>query len=235
MKYIKNKRMIWLYSFITLAFLSLLINGCKKDDTKVNELTDGDGNIYTSVTIGTQVWLKENLRTTRYRNGDIIGTTTPATLDIRGESTPAYQWVYSGNEANIATYGRLYTWYAITDSRGLCPEGWHIPGDNEWGALATFLGGEDIAGGKLKETGTTHWMSPNTGADNITGFTAVPGGFRNSDGTFSDMTLTCTMWSSSAYDIEFPYLCDLYAIAGYLNRYYGYGKSFGFAVRCVKN
>ena len=120
----------------------------------------------------------ENLKTTKYRNGDLIGTTTPDTLDITSEPTPKYQWPPNGDESNVATYGRLYTWYAIADPRNVCPSGWHIPSMEEWETLKSFLGGDDIAGGKLKETGTTHWLSPNTGATNETGFTALPSGYR---------------------------------------------------------
>ncbi len=174
----KNRNIVRLSLYVILAILSMHINSCTKDnDNTVKDITDGDGNIYTTVTIGTQVWLNENLKTTRYRNGDIIGTTSPATLDIRGESEPKYQWVYNGDEDNAATYGRLYTWYVITDSRGLCPAGWHIPSNTEWGILDSFLGGGNLSGGKLKEAGTSHWLSPNIGADNSTGFTALPGGF----------------------------------------------------------
>ena len=123
-------------------------------------VTDIDGNVYNTVTIGTQVWMKENLKVTKYRNGDAIGITTPATLDIWGETSPRYQWAYDGNESNVATYGRLYTWYAVTDSRGVCPTGWHVPTDSEWTTLTDYLGGESVAGGKMKEAGTTHWNSP---------------------------------------------------------------------------
>ena len=127
--------------------------------TYTGTVPDIDGNVYNTVTIGTQVWMAENLKTTKYRNGDLIGTTTPATLDISGESYTKYQWAYDGNESNVATYGRLYTWYAVTDTRNVCPTGWHVPTDAEWTTLTTFLGGESVAGGKLKETGTTHWAS----------------------------------------------------------------------------
>jgi len=94
-------------------------------------ITDIEGNVYNLVAIGTQTWMKENLKTTRYRNGDLIGTTTPATLDISGESTPKYQWAYAGNESNVITYGRLYSWHAVADSRNVCPTGWHVPTDVE--------------------------------------------------------------------------------------------------------
>jgi uncharacterized protein (TIGR02145 family) len=115
------------------------------------QIADGDGNIYTTVTIGSQTWIRENLKTTKYPNGDLIGTTTPATLDISSETSPKYQWAYEGDDINVLIYGRLYTWYAATDSRKICPVGWHIPNDTEWTILITYLCGGGIAGGKLKK------------------------------------------------------------------------------------
>ncbi|MCJ7802706.1 MAG: fibrobacter succinogenes major paralogous domain-containing protein, partial [Candidatus Marinimicrobia bacterium] len=103
--------------------------------TTLMPVTDIDGNNYTGVTIGSQVWMVENLKTTRYRNGDLIGTTILATLNISTENTPKYQWAYGGNEDNVATYGRLYTWYAVTDSRNICPTGWIVPADTDWTIL----------------------------------------------------------------------------------------------------
>lgn len=150
-------------------------------------VTDVDDNAYKTVTIGSQVWMAEDLRTTKYRNGDAIGTTSPATLDISSESAPKYQWAYAGDESNVATYGRLYSWYAVTDSRNVCPAGWHVPSDAEWTTLTDFLGGEVAAQGKLKEAGTIHWNSPNTGATNESGFTALPGGNRWDNGRFLDV------------------------------------------------
>jgi uncharacterized protein (TIGR02145 family) len=141
-------------------------------------VTDIDGNAYKTVAIGSQVWMAENLKTTRYRNGDAIGTTSPAALDISSESAPKYQWAYAGDENNVAVYGRLYTWYAVTDGRKLCPVGWHVPSDEEWSTLIAFLGGPDAAVGKLKEVGTAHWKSPNSNATNASGFTGLPGGNR---------------------------------------------------------
>ena len=156
--------------------------------------TDVDGNNYPVVNIGTQVWMAENLKTTKYQNGDLIETTTPATLDITGETTPKYQWAYNGNEDNVIPMGRLYTYYAITDDRGICPAGWHMPSDQEWTILTTYLGGTGIAGGKLKETGTVHWTGTNIGATNETGFTAIPGGLRTFDGYFMYIA---RWWSST--------------------------------------
>jgi uncharacterized protein (TIGR02145 family) len=196
--------------------------------------TDIDGNVYNTVTIGTQTWMTENLKTTKYGNGDLIGTTTPATLDISGESTPEYQWAYEGNEGKVSTYGRLYTWFAVTDTRNVCPTGWHVPTDVEWTTMTTFLGGDVVAGGKLKETGTTHWTTPNEGATNETGFTALAGGWRPSNGVFTDFGNFGGWWSTTERSTTDAY-----------NRYASYkagdfykegdGKQSGIGVRCLKD
>jgi uncharacterized protein (TIGR02145 family) len=161
-----------------------------------NTVTDAEGNIYNIITIGVQVWMAENLKTTTYHNGDLIGTSTPATLDISGESTPKYQWPVNGIESNVVVYGRLYTWYVVTDNRNICPTGWHVPSDTEWTTLSTFLGGEDVAGGKLKETGSTHWIGPNPGATNETGFTALPSGYRTWGEFSGNFGYTGYWWTS---------------------------------------
>ena len=196
--------------------------------------TDIDGNVYNTVTIGAQVWMKENLKTTKYRNGDAIGTTSPATLDISGETSPKYQWAYDGNESNAAVYGRLYTWYAATDSRGLCPTGWHVPTDAEWTTLTDYLGGEAVAGGKIKEAGTAHWNSPNTGADNSSGFTALPGGVRFISGKFANVGYDGFWWSATEDSAATAWLRNLNYT--FNNAVLSYDrKSFGFSVRCVKD
>jgi uncharacterized protein (TIGR02145 family) len=143
-------------------------------DVETNTVTDIDGNIYHTVTIGTQVWMVENLKTTKYRNGDPIPNVTGNAWAAL--TTGAYCWYNNDAATYKATYGALYNWYAVADSRNIAPTGWHVPTDAEWTTLTTFLGGESVAGGKLKETGTNHWTSPNTGATNETGFTALPGG-----------------------------------------------------------
>jgi uncharacterized protein (TIGR02145 family) len=197
-----------------------------------NIVLDIDGNSYNTVKIGTQVWMAENLKTTKYRNGDLIGTTTPATIDISGESSPKYQWATNNNESNVAAYGRLYTWYAATDSRNICPTGWHLPTVAEWTTLSSYLGGESVAGGKLKETGTTHWISPNTGATNESGFTALPGGYRDNFGTFSLFGYTGNWWSSTEYSAsDANYRSLPYDFSNVRNSYYG--KRGGFSVRCL--
>ena len=197
-------------------------------------VTDIDGNIYRTVTIGTQVWMAENLKTTKYANGDLIGTTTPATLDIGSESKPKYQWAYGGDENNVAAYGRLYTWYTATDSRNICPTGWHLPGDPEWTILTTFLGGEETAGDKLKEPGKIHWKCPNTLTTNETGFTGLPGGFRYSFGEFIFMGTYGDFWSSTQKYSGTAFYYNLsYSLSSL-----SWGPSSeetGYSVRCIKD
>ncbi|MBI5184526.1 MAG: chitobiase/beta-hexosaminidase C-terminal domain-containing protein [Nitrospinae bacterium] len=191
-------------------------------------VTDIDGNAYNTVTIGTQRWMKENLKVTKYRNGEAI----PTTRDISAETSPKYQWAYNGNESNVSTYGRLYTWYAATDSRGVCPAGWHLPTDAEWTTLMDYLGGESAAGGKMKESGTTHWNSPNTSADNSSGFTALPGGYRYYDGSFYLFGYYGNWWSATEFSSTDAWDRLLYYDYGYVSRYYS-SKNYGFSVRCV--
>jgi uncharacterized protein (TIGR02145 family) len=208
----------------------ILTQSCKKEDTYITK--DTGGNVYDkSVTIGTQVWMAENLKTTKYSNGDTIGTTT---LDISNESAPKYQWAYDGDENKVGTYGRLYTWYAVTDSRNVCPAGWHVPTDSDWVALITFLGGEDIAGGKLKETGTTHWLTPNTEATNERNFTALPGGYRYFAATFGYLGNRGFWWSSTEHSASQGYFLTMSSLFGFVNRD-GTNKQYGFSVRCLKN
>jgi uncharacterized protein (TIGR02145 family) len=197
--------------------------------------TDPDGNIYNSIIIGTQVWMKENLRTTKYRNGDIIGSTTPTTLDISSQSTPQYQWASGNNESNVAIFGRLYTWYAVTDTRNICPVGWHVPTSSSWTILTDFLGGTAVAGGKLKEIGTTYWLSPNTGASNESGFSGLPGGWRNADGGFGNTSGNGYWWSSK--EINITSAESRYAGATYtdLNTENSTSKKTGISVRCIKD
>jgi uncharacterized protein (TIGR02145 family) len=207
---------------------------------EVNFLTpatvkDIENNVYETVKIETQVWMAQNLKTASYRNGDPIGTTSPATADITGESTPEYQWAYNGEETNVGIYGRLYTGYAVTDSRGICPTGWHIPSDSEWTLLTNLLGGEDYVGGFLKETGTDHWDSPNTGATNQALFSALPGGAReDASSSFINIGAGCYFWSSTDFDITnawYRHLSNSTVAVGRI----GSGKGAGFSVRCVKD
>ena len=192
-------------------------------------LTDVDGNIYHYVTIGTQVWMVENLKTTKYRNGESI---TILTSDATWSSATGGSFCYYNNDlANKDIYGVLYNWHAVSDSRNIAPAGWHIPSDAEFNTLRTYEGGEGAAGAKLKETGFTHWNSPNTGATNESGFTALPGGFRNPDGTFANIGKS-TYWYTSTLGSIF----GLYNTSTQM--YYGFGGSVkvgGYSIRCLRD
>jgi uncharacterized protein (TIGR02145 family) len=197
-------------------------------------MTDQNGNTYKTITIGTQTWMAENLRATKYRNGDPIPNigenSAWATL-----TSGAYCNYESTSDINqIATYGRLYNWFAIADSRNIAPTGWHVPSDAELTTLITFLNGESIAGGKMKETGTTHWASPNTGAANESGFSAPPAGYRDFDGTFNSDGYYGYWWSSdesSSTKAWVRYLYYNFSDAKHDNL----NKSSGFSVRCLRD
>jgi uncharacterized protein (TIGR02145 family) len=191
-------------------------------------VADVEGNVYKTVTIGSQIWMAENLRATKYRNGNdianVINNFTWASL-----STGA--WCdYSNFDSR---YGHLYNWYAVSDSRNIAPIGWHIPTDAEWTTLTTYLGGESVAGGKLKCVGYSDWGSPNTGATNETGFNALPGGLRGYDGTFSNLGFYGNWWSASMNGINVWYRnMDYYKNYVYRNSIY---MNTGFSVRCIRN
>ena len=222
---------------LTVAtIIAFILLSCEKEEPHTGTLTDFDGNTYNTVKIGNQWWMVENLKTTHYANGDPIPDGTGAG-DISGETDPKYWFAYDDDLNNVSTYGRLYTWYTVTDSRNVCPDGWHVPSDAEWTQLSDSLGGESVAGGKLKETGTTHWDSPNTGATNESGFTGLPGGLRyskSSDG-FGIMGRASYFWSATEFHISAyaRYWPLGYNYAGMSP--YDYGKSGGFSVRCLKD
>lgn len=192
-------------------------------------IVDGDGNIYTSVVIGTQVWLVENMKTTRYNDGvTSIGT------DFSG-SAPAYAW-YNNDISNKPVYGALYNWYAVdassTGGKNICPVGWHVPSDEEWTTLTDYLGGTSLAGGAMKEVGTMHWNSPNSGATNSSGFTALPGGYRYGDGTFHVLGNDGSHWSITQEGDSFAWYRSLYYIGTLVLSNYR-DKRYGYSVRCV--
>jgi uncharacterized protein (TIGR02145 family) len=190
---------------------------------------DIDGNVYHTIKIGNQVWLVENLKTTKYRNGDSI----PKIIDNR-QWTGLATGAYSDIPGNNLIYGKLYNWYTLIDSRNICPDGWHVPTDAEWENLIDFLGGKEIAGGKLKEKGETHWIS-NNGATNLSGFTALPGGFRsNSDGSFYIFRERGFYWSISEHGASKAGTIFFYGNKNIVSLVGDYKKA-GFSVRCIKN
>jgi uncharacterized protein (TIGR02145 family) len=211
---------------------------------ETNTIIDIDGNIYQTVQIGNQWWMVENLRVTHYRNGDPI----PNIIDN-------YEWInltsgaccaYENNDSNSENYGLLYNLYAVSDGRGICPDGWHIPSDQDWMDLEMFLGMSQeeanntwyrgtTEGGKLKEIGTIHWNSPNSGATNESGFSALPSGFRhNSHGAFQSLGQNGFWWTSSIYNENNNWGRALHCNESRIFRL-NYSNTFGFSVRCVKD
>jgi uncharacterized protein (TIGR02145 family) len=203
--------------------------------TKVTSVTDIDGNVYKIVTIGTQTWMAENLKTTKYRDGSPIPNVTDKT-SWKSLTSGACCWYNDDAVANKATYGALYNWYTVADSRNIAPAGWHVPTEAEWNTLITFLGDNQVAGGLMKETGTIHWKTPNTGATNQSGFTALPSGYRDYDyGSFNYLGIGGMFWSSTQSTTP--------SIARYRSLLYnsstcdnlGAYKQNGYSVRCVKD
>ena len=195
-------------------------------------VTDIDGNLYYTIIIGDQEWMMENLRVTRYRNGATIPNVTDNT-EWSALTTGAYRH-YDNNSSNGDTYGVLYNWYSISHNTTIAPEGWHVPTNDEWQVLIDYLGGDAIAGGKMKETGTTHWVAPNTGATNESGFTALPGGYCGPYGDFSSMGWGGYFWSATEHVSTNAYDCRLYALDSEVSQSYFY-KRAGYAVRCLRN
>ncbi len=200
-------------------------------------VSDIDGNGYHIITIGTQTWMLENLKTTRYNDGTVIPNVTKNT-DWSLLVTPGYCW-YNNDKATYGDpYGALYNWFAIdtatNGNKNICPAGWHVPSDSEWTVLIDFLGGELTAGGKLKETGTTHWISPNEGATNESGFTALPGGWRFFPDSFCDIGKTGNWWCSDEIDTHRAFMIKIHNNYGGLNNTIDY-KNVGCSVRCIKD
>jgi uncharacterized protein (TIGR02145 family) len=217
-------------------------------------VTDIDGNTYTTVTIGSQIWMKENLKVSKYRNGDPI----PTNLDNAtwGSTTSGAYAIYDNNYVNDSIYGKLYNWYAVADSRGLCPIGWHVPTDHEWNLLTKFLDSEadtscivtcfNLAGEKMKTTGTLEdgtglWNLPNI-ATNSSGFSANPSGYREYNGEFlypdiiNGNTATAGAWySSTSTQMEDAWFRYLNNNSTELLRQKSGFKTVGFSIRCIKD
>ena len=219
-----------------MFFLIMLLQiGCdlySTDPEDCSGVSDVDGNCYATVQIGEQLWTAKNLKVTHYQDRSEI----PKNGDWWSLNMGAY-CDYDNNPSNSDIYGRLYNWYATNDVRGLCMDGWHVPTLDEYKTLTEYLGGEDVAGGKMKEEGTKHWLSPNTGATNESGFTALPAGMRapiNNPSDYIRRGESAFYWSSSEDNGGY------YGVAWYL-RYnqlflgqYDHRKDMGYSIRCVK-
>ena len=232
---------IWILAIISIVIIvatffvfktSLFQSKSGLTGLNTHAVKDVDGNVYKTVTIGTQVWMAENLKTTKYNDG----TTIPLNPDVKAWeelTTPAYCWYDNDETANKDFCGALYNWHAVNTNK-LCPTGWHVSTIEEWTTLITYLGGEDIAGGKLKETGTFHWKSPNTGATNETGFTALPGGYLHHLGTFKGNGGFNFWWTASLYDAIHAWNTNVSYNHSKVNRN-NYMFQNGLSVRCIQD
>jgi len=230
------------------SYLEIWIEGKLKPNS--GTVKDIDGNVYHTVTIGTQVWMVEDLKVTHYRNGDPIQY-APDDLQWMLTIAGAYCW-YHNDLSNKTKLGAMYNWFAVIDSRKLTPPGWHVPSDDEWIILEDYLGGREVAGGKLKATGTLEdgkglWAFPNLGATNESGFTALPGGYRNSIGRFSIQAsieyphpegLLGSSWTST-FTVEGGYIRPVmrlfYWNSEQVNLNQHVSRTYGSYVRCIKD
>jgi uncharacterized protein (TIGR02145 family) len=241
----KKKSSILICSFLMMGVLVMLANSFKKDDnnnTPDNTVKDIDGNVYQTVTIGTQVWMVENLKTTKYRNGDPIPNVTDDTE--WSNLTTGAQCNYNNDAAIGNKYGKLYNWYAVSDGRNIAPTGWHVFSDAEWTTLENYVAANLGTSGSVAKAlaSKTDWASStDAGAvgndltkNNTSGFSALPGGFRYDYGYFSSIGFSGYWWTSTEYDYYYAWKCNL--------NYYDPGvhrnshlKEDGFSVRCVRD
>jgi uncharacterized protein (TIGR02145 family) len=214
----------------TSGKVSISRKGNNSNEVDFRVFVVGPGN-YEVIHIGNLGWMRNNLNVDHYSNGDIIPQVNDPQKWI---SLKTGAWCYYNNDSLLgAIYGKLYNWYAVNDPRGLAPSGWHIPNDLEWKTLILTLGDVQVAGGKMKEIGLTHWKEPNLGATNESDFSALPGGWRTpDDGIFDQMGLNGYWWSSMEDDNVNAWKLDL----NYGNiraGWYYYYKTSGFSIRCV--
>jgi len=234
-------------SFTGMGLLLMLTNGCMKTEdpnmTLTDAAADADGNVYTSVTIGTQVWIVENLKTTKYNDTTAIPRVNDNTAWVN-LSTPGYCW-YNNDISNKDGYGALYNWYAVNTGK-LCPTGWHVPSDEDWKIMERNLGMNNsdadatgwrysgLVGGKLKESGTMHWMMPSVGATNTSGFSSRPGGDRESDLGFVNFGNYCYFWLSTEDGNSRAWFRRLNNDNAGVHRSSS-RDAVGYSVRCLKN
>jgi len=205
----------------------------RTSNNQSNTISDVDKNLYKTVHIGNQLWMAENLRVTHYQDGTEINLIRD-NKTWSNLQTGSYCW-YNNDSIHKNLYGAIYNFYAVCNSHKLCPMGWHVPTDIEWTILVDFLGGKNIAGGKLKEVGLSNWKYPNICANNSTGFTALPGGYRiGNSGSFYDFGSVGFWWSSTEYNSEYAYLRYINNNNSSLKKNF-YVKRFGFSVRCIKD
>jgi uncharacterized protein (TIGR02145 family) len=234
---VRNGLSVQSLPFIPLIFIFLLAVSCSSDDKPTKSspptsVTDVDGNLYQVVTIGTQTWMAENLKVQHYRNGDPIPNVTADAAWMNSDSG-AYCNL-KNNAINVDSYGRLYNWYAVNDARKIAPIGWHVPTDAEWQTLIDYLGGPTVAGIKLKESGMTHWNSSGAEGTNESGFTALPGEFRNWNGdwSFTSSGANAFFWSATESDVTNAWDRRLYYNLESVS-HDDWDKHNGMSIRCI--
>jgi uncharacterized protein (TIGR02145 family) len=214
---------------------TIITTGNIKSDTTITftftACTDADGNNYPVVMIGSRLWMAKNLKTTKYSDNTTIPLVT-SDISWGTLTTPGYCFYLNDESAFKDPYGALYNAYAV-EAGNVCPAGWHVPTDTEWSAMTTFLGGEIVAGGKLKETGTSHWTTPNLDATDEAGFSALPGGARTLTGSFDFLGGDGHWWSSSEENSEFwiRYISNGYGGVARISA----DKEYGLSIRCIKD
>lgn len=228
-----KKHVVLIFSLIALG--SFIFGGCSNNDADTGDdnplagtVSDADGNAYDTVRIGTQTWMVQNLKTTKYNDGTAIPAAAAVSADWPNTITPSYCW-YDNDASNKDTYGALYNWYAVNTGK-LAPTGWHIPSSAEFDLLRSFLGGLSYAEPKMMEAGTTHWTANSALVTNSSGFTALPGGYRWS--TFTGKGTMACWWTSMTNGASSSWYKSL---SGYLLSTNSAVKAYGMSVRCVKD
>ncbi len=218
------------YNVKILIFIFILIF-IRLAGLQAQVVKDADGNAYPIVNIGKQVWMSENLKTTKFNDGKEIALVTDEKI-WKALKTPAYCYLKNDIE-NMEVYGALYNWFTV-NTKKLCPKGWHVPSDTEWGTMISFLGSANNAGNKLKETGTEHWKNILSTATDEFGFKALPGGMRSDSGVFPAFANSYSVWWSTTGSNLYAYNRGLYFESSRTYRGYEPMRS-GFSVRCIKD
>ena len=239
----RNNGRILIYSGLLIGIFVLILSGCKKSETTAEvvggTVSDLEGNVYKTVTIGSQTWMAENLRSIKLSDGVAIQYVSDNST-WSNLTTPGYSYYSNDSTTYKAKYGALYNWYTV-QTKKLCPTGWHIPSDAEWTTLATSLGVDSLAGGKLKETTSLDWYVPNLYATNTTGFTAIPSGYRFFNGSYNNIGYSGNWWSDTEYTTSSARFFYLRYDKGFAyDNKITTGKNFvdklyGLSVRCLKN
>jgi len=222
---------------ILLVIMLIFCVSCGDDPTSSDSngeetIRDIDGNTYKIVKIGDQWWMTENLKVTHYRNGDPISNVTVDSLWVNLQNGAYCD--HLNNADNTAMYGRLYNWYTVNDHRIIAPEGWRVPSNADWQELIDHLGGQAVAGGKMKQSGTEQWNNPNHGATNESGFTAIPVGIRSNSGYFIELGINSYFWSKTESNLYIGY--RLHLSYGHAQAQLGGAdKQLGYSLRCIKN